>query len=164
MLTLHLSESEGLFFSLCLCLLTNCQKSLKYCAKHKDINSPNSSPLESWFGFSFFLFFFHLVYKAAMWLWLSSLLIVMSAPCKAAGVGFHRTKLGHQWLSILWLKELASCCTCYARGVMFLSPWFTEQSVYWRRFKIHYRLVLPRKIVEEHSKIEVRTGLLQEKT
>lgn len=67
--------------------------------------------------------------------------------------------LGHQWLSILWHKELASCCTCYARGVMFLSPWFTERSVYWRRFKIHYSLVLPRKTVEHSkAKAEVRAG------
>lgn len=76
---------------------------------------------------------------------------------------FSQNRLGHQWLSILWLKERASCCTCYARGVMFLSPWFTQQSIYWRRFKIHYHLVLPRKIVEQHSTIEVNTGLLQKK-
>lgn len=76
---------------------------------------------------------------------------------------FSQNRHGHQWLSILWLKERASCCTCYARGVMFLTPWFTQQSIYWRRFKIHYHLVLPRKIVEQHSTIEVNTGLLQKK-
>lgn len=85
-------------------------------------------------------------------------------PLQSSWSGPKWDRLGHQWPSVLWLKELAPCCTCYARGVMFLSSWFTEQSIYWRRFKIHYRLVLPKKGVEQRGEIEVGTGLLQEKT
>lgn len=86
----------------------------------------------------------------------------MSVPCEAAGVGFHRTGLGHQWLSILWHKELASCCTCYARGV---KPLIHRAERILEEIKIHYSLVLPRKIVEQSiAKAEVRTERLQENT
>lgn len=111
-------------------------------------------------------FFFVTVDMLKLWLCVSDFTVWSCHVCslQSSWSGVSLNGLGHQWLSILWHKEPTSCCTCYARGVMFLSPWFTERSVYWRRFKIHYSLVLPRKIVEQSiAKAEVRTGSLQEK-
>lgn len=163
-LTPHLSTARVfvfVFFLLCVCTHTLSQMYEILCKSCKCKRCKMQKHLESDI-FCLFVFCFH---DEATWLCdcdfsvcsLSCLLPISSqSRCS-------QNRLGHQWLSILWLKEWASCCTCYARDVMFLSPWFAQQSIYWRRFKVHYHLVLPRKTVEQHSIIEVNTGVLQKK-
>lgn len=155
MLTPHLSMSEG-FFTVPLYTHTHAHthyhQSMKYCANHEDVNSSNSSLLDSRFSLA---------------------TLDCDFPDCSLSCPFPAKQLEWAFTERTWTSMALYPVAQRASILLYLlckrcdvpqPPRFTEQSIYWRRFKIHYRLVLPRKIVEQHSEIGVRTGLLQEKT
>lgn len=64
--------------------------------------------------------------------------------------GLWQSRHGHQWLSILWHKEWASLLYLLCKRCDVPQPLIHRAE---QRFKIHYTLVLPRKIVEHSWRI-----------